>query len=268
MKLPNGIYYDYATRSGKAGMIADLHCHNRFELIYVCSGELAHVIEGRRYLLKAGDLVLVRPSRYHYLQLMSDMPYVRFNILFDPVLCGIGEALQLPRTTEVVSLSANAIATGIFEKLELYRRGLNDEKFARVLQLLLSELFLNLQLHPGGAQKQQPQSPQLLAQALDYINQNLYTITDLEQVARALYISPSYLYQLFRRGLHQTPGRYIADKRLLAAQRRLRAGGRPSAVYRECGFRDYTSFFRSYKAFFGHPPSVDSSHRDHKAIIE
>lgn len=258
MELPNQITYRYHTSLGQPGMLADLHCHNRFELIYVTSGDMLHVIEGRKYQLKTGDLALIRPSTYHYLQQLSEAPYTRHNILFDPERHGVDISL-LTSGMEVISLLNNPIAAGLFQKMEYYRTGLDEERFSTLLQQLLQELFINLRLFSNTEAQQETLLSPILTKALAYINKNLFTVTSVDEVAQAAFISPSHLYYLFRTTLHQTPKKYISDKRLLAAQRRIMAGSRPSAVAKECGFRDYTSFYRSYLAFFGHPPSRDSN---------
>ena len=38
-----------------------VHTHNIFELIYIIEGDVTHVVEDKRYKLREGDLVLVRP---------------------------------------------------------------------------------------------------------------------------------------------------------------------------------------------------------------
>lgn len=257
MEYANGIHYNYASSEGKPGMLAQLHCHNRFELLYITGGKMAHVVEDRKYLVKSGDLVLVRPSTYHYLERLSEQPYVRYDILFDPDVIGIDASL-LPEDMEVISLLNNPIADGLFRKLNYYQEGLEEAAFAKVLEQMLYELFLNLQLFSDATHREKIFLSPILTRALAYINENLFTITDIDEIAQALYISPSNLFYLFRTSLHQTPKKYITEKRLLAAQRKIFAGNKPSDVYKECGFRDYTTFFRSYTARFGHAPSDDS----------
>ena len=44
-----------------------MHSHNTYELLYFVSGDATHVIEDRKYKLKRGDLVLIRPSKYHFI---------------------------------------------------------------------------------------------------------------------------------------------------------------------------------------------------------
>lgn len=251
----NGVIFRHHTSVLKPGVFAALHCHNYFELIYVVSGELAHVVEGRKYLLHAGDLALVRPSTYHYLQVLSDVPYERYNILFDPELHGI-DAHRLPKELEVVGLSGNSVLTDLFAKMDLYAK-LEPEDFDKLLKLLLGELVLHIALFPQGKPRKETALSPILTRTLDYINGNLFTIQNVEEVARALFISPSYLYTLFRNSMHQTPQKYIRDKRLLAAQRRIRGGEKPTVVCRECGFREYATFYRNYIAFFGHSPSEE-----------
>ena len=256
MEYANGIRYDYASTGGKPGMLAQLHCHNRFELLYITGGNMAHVVEDRKYLVKSGDLVLVRPSTYHYLERLSEQPYVRYNILFDPERIGI-DLSKLPEETEVISLLNNPVADGLFRKLGYYYEGLDDATFGKLLEQMLYELFLNLQLFDHATHREKIFLSPILTRALAYINENLFTITDVEQIAQALYISPSNLYYLFRTSLHQTPKKYITEKRLLAAQRKIFAGNKPTEVYKECGFRDYTTFYRSYTARFSRAPSED-----------
>jgi AraC-like DNA-binding protein len=45
------------------------------------------------------------------------------------------------------------------------------------------------------------------------------------------------------------------EKRLLLAQKLLSAGEKATAVCEQCGFGDYTTFYRNYTSFFGQLPS-------------
>ena len=256
MEYANGILYRHLSSVDKVGMLAELHCHNQFELLYVSSGQMAHVVEDRKYQIGSGDLVLVKPSTYHYLECLSKQPYQRHNILFDPETLGIDVSF-LPEDTDVISLVNNPIAIGLFQKLEYYHEGLSPEAFGDFLASVLRELFLNLRIFSDTCYQKKTLLSPILTRALEYIGENLFTIADTEEIARALFISPSYLFYLFRTTLHQTPKKYITDKRLLAAQRQILAGSKPTEVYKACGFRDYTTFFRSYTAYFGHSPSQE-----------
>ena len=256
---PNGerVTFQHHITHNSPGMYAALHCHNYFELIYLVSGDIVHVVEGRKYRLRPGDLVLVKPSTYHYLQILSGETYERYKVHFDPKYHGVEAANHIPREMEVVNISQNATLVNLFEKMDMYSK-VDEENFDTLMRLLLNELFLHLQLFPLEQQKEDTLSP-ILTKALEYINENLFTIADVNEVAEALFISESYLFRLFRTSLRQSPKKYIRDKRLLAAQRRIRRGMTPTAACKECGFKEYATFFRSYTAFFGHSPSQDKA---------
>ena len=65
-----------------------MHVHNQFEIIYFARGDATHVIEGRKYKLKAGDLILIQPSRYHFVQIDSPATCERYIIGVDDSLLG------------------------------------------------------------------------------------------------------------------------------------------------------------------------------------
>jgi len=94
-----------------------------------------------------------------------------------------------------------------------------------------------------------------LSKALSYINDNLTTLSGVDEVAKSCFVTESYLFRLFKNELHQTPAKYIASKRLLLAERMISDGECATAVYEKCGFKDYTTFYRNYRAHFGHTPS-------------
>lgn len=54
-----------------------MHTHNAYEPIYFLDGDAAHAIEDRKYKLKKGSLILIRPLRYHFIQIDSLVRYER-----------------------------------------------------------------------------------------------------------------------------------------------------------------------------------------------
>ncbi|MBR2353388.1 MAG: helix-turn-helix transcriptional regulator [Clostridia bacterium] len=234
-----------------------VHTHNTYELIYFLGGNATHVIEDRKYKLKKGDMILVRPFQHHYIQIDSQGDYERYDILFDPDRDSVEGVRLLGEDLEVINLSDNARAREIFEKMDFYRKSCDDEMFGRLLSHLLSELFCLLYLFPKPSAETSPSVSPLISKALHFINENLDSIRDIEEISSHLFISQSYLFRLFRQELHQTPKKYITEKRLYLAQQLLSAGEKPTSVFRRCGFQDYTTFYRNYTAFFGDSPSED-----------
>ena len=231
------------------------HTHNAYELIYFVEGDATHVIEDRKYKLKPGDLIIIRPFQYHFIQIDSMCRYDRYDILFDRERDGIESVSYIPDGVEVINLADNRIAEDIFHRCELYREKYGEETFGKIIPHLLSELFYSIGLFSYTESITAQSLSSLISKALEYINDNLCTLTGISEVASHLFVSESYLFRLFKAELHRTPKKYIMEKRLLLAQMRIQAGERPTEVAESCGFSDYTTFYRNYVAHFGCVPS-------------
>ena len=233
------------------------HSHNLFEILYFLNGDATHVIEDKKYKLKRGDLVLIRPSSYHFIQINSPAEYERYDILFDETALGIRISDFISDDTDVINIQANPIARSIFEKLDYYLENFSQEDFSVLLQLLLKELFYDLRVTEKQTVPVFSVVSPILSRALRYINEHLFTLDSVASVAEAVFVTEGYLHKLFREELKNSPKKYITDKRLLAAQRLLAIGEKPTKVYENCGFRDYSTFYRSYVNFFGYSPSQE-----------
>ena len=231
-----------------------MHTHNTYELIYFLDGDATHVIEDRKYKLKNGDLILIRPFQYHFIQIDTPARYERYDILFDAEKHLVESVTLIPNDMEVIHLADNKIIGDIFSKCDLYYKSSDWNTFEKILSHLLSELFYHISLFPPPVLSQTTLSP-LISKALKYTNDNLCTISGIDEIANHLFVSGSYLFRLFQKELHQTPKKYIMEKRLLLAQKMITSGEKATAVCEYCGFGDYTTFYRNYTSFFGHPPS-------------
>lgn len=238
-----------------------MHSHNMCELLYFVSGDATHVIEDRQYKLKRGDLVLIRPSKYHFIRIDSDCDYERYDILFSPRIRNIDGLDLLNSTPEIINLEEYPMATEIIRKTDFYFKHFKGEDLERILTGLLCELFYLLSVTPATKNTDAPTvSSPTLSRALGYINDNLTTLSGVDEVAKNCFVTESYLFRLFKNELHKTPAKYIASKRLLLAERMISDGESPTAVYEKCGFGDYTTFYRNYRSYFGHAPSETIQH--------
>ena len=249
------IFYKHETTPEPQHNSYSMHTHNADELIYFLDGDATHVIENRKYKLKKGDLILIRPLRSHFIQIDSPARYERINILFEPSKHKIESVTLLPEDAEVINISNNSIAKDIFKKCNLYRKSCDDDTFLKIVSNLLSELFYNIYIFKEDFPQSIDTVSPLVSKALQYMNENLCTVSDIGEIANALFVSESYLFRTFKKELHQTPKKYITEKRLLMAQKMIAEGERPVSVSEKCGFGDYTAFYRNYTSFFGHTPS-------------
>lgn len=254
----DGLIYNHIKYEKPALDTMALHSHNDYELLYILSGDVTHIIEDRKYKLKKDDLIIIKPNTYHFVQIDSSKDYERYNILFNPTLLNIDNIDLLPNNIEVINCKHRPLITELFKKTDYYLNVLDKSKSKDILTIILKELIYNLSLSDIGEDPSLWENIHpLISEALKEINENLFTIASIEELAERLLVSESYLYRIFKKELKTTPLKYLTEKRLLIAQNQLLYGKKPTEVYLKCGFLDYASFYRSYIKLFGYPPSKE-----------
>lgn len=252
----DSLFYKHEVSHNLSKDAYSMHSHNMYELLYFISGDATHVIEDRKYKLKRGDLVLIKPSKYHFIKIDSDCDYERYDLLFNPKMKDLEGLSFLDDMPEIINLEEYPMATEIIRKTDFYCKHFKGDDLERILSGLVRELFYLLCVTPATENTDEPivTSP-TLSLALSYINDNLTTLSGVDEVAKNCFVTESYLFRLFKNELHKTPAKYITSKRLLLAERMILDGEKPTTVYEKCGFADYTTFYRNYRTFFGHSPS-------------
>lgn len=95
----------------------------------------------------------------------------------------------------------------------------------------------------------------------DYIQENLYSVITIKDLAKASLYSPWYSYRLFLECLHMTPAVYVRRMRLSKAALKLRDNHiRIIDVAFEAGFESVDGFQRAFLKEFGCNPYEYSLH--------
>lgn len=249
------VFFKHEVSQNPSRNIYSMHTHDAYELLYFVGGDATCVIEDRKYKLQKGDLILIRPLRYHFIRIDNPADYERYDILFDPGKHRIDGVDLLDEVVEVVNLGENTVAKQIFQRMDVYREQCDEAGFACLLSHLISELLYSVHLFSTASEGQGKSVSPLISDALQYINRSLDCVKSIGEIAERLFVSESYLFRRFKQELHQTPKQYIMNKRLLMARQRILLGESPTAVCQTLGFGDYTTFYRNYRSFFGQAPT-------------
>ena len=233
------------------------HSHSTTELIYFETGDANYVIEDRKYTLKKGDLVLIRPGKYHYVEINSHATYTRFNIAFDYSVVERALVKSIPEEVEILNCPEGSIIAEIFKRMDYYNATLDEKAFVDVLKGLLKEIFYNIFLTYKDTLNTPTQISPLLSKALEYMNKNLLTIKSIKEVSDFVFITEQYFFKLFKTQLKISPKKYINSKRLIYAQKLIQRGKKPIEIYYECGFETYVGFYKQYIKEFGYSPSKE-----------
>ncbi len=244
--------------------VFQMHAHEWMEVFYLISGKCSYLVEGSQYELQPGDILIMRSAETHKLILGDEEPYERIAIHFSPALIdniAPGSRLLKPflerplgqrnryRSSEEGSDRLQAAFAGFdFE-------GLGDVKMNLVARLML---FLTVLSASYERQVSQPGGDgSFQSQLVAYVNEHLFEDISLQSIADAFYRSRSQISRVFRQSTGSPLWEYVTIKRLLSAQTMLQRGVSASEACIACGFSDYSSFFRAYRARFGHSPKSD-----------
>ena len=253
------VYYDHRIYHSPPSSLVDLHTHDMFEMLYFIRGEASYYVNGRCYTLRPHDLILTRPAHPHQIFLGEQTPYERYLLQFTERTVPSALRSALASDKDIINMSDVPLLFATFSRLDTYCDELDADILHALFPATVCEVLSNFILGDQRTVSEHLTVRSTLERALAYIDNHLSHIDSIESLCRELYITRGHLHHLFVTHLQTTPKRYITEKRLLRAKRELRQGKPPTAVYAECGFTDYTSFYRNYKRLFGHAPSEELS---------
>lgn len=231
------------------------HSHNEYELIFFLQGEVDYTVENKKFKLKKYDLIITRPTVFHNLVFNKKCEYDRHVFLLPSTGFFANLLNEIPNDINVINCADDSVIIENFNKLDFYRQNYKEEEFDSLMLALLTEICCKLKYKSDANSSPFKPLPDIIKNAIDYINANLFTIKDVSEISNALYVSKNYFFRVFKKELKVSPKKYIINKRLLRAQNLLRAGEKPTFVYLDCGFDNYTSFYKQYVRLFGHTPS-------------
>lgn len=233
-----------------------IHNHDVFEMIFIKGGDISYMIEGKLYKPAKNSLIITPPLQSHSISFYSDTPYERYNILFDEKKLPACLFEKLPTDSMVIHFESNSLVSNLFQKMDYYCKNFEGDDLKLLLIHLVEEVLYNIFLTSNKlVQNDRYTSNPIIQAAVTFIDDNLSSPITINSICDKLYISKSHLHHLFMEYLNITPQKYILSKKLSVAQRELRSGRKATLVYSDCGFTDYSTFFRAYKNFFGYAPS-------------
>jgi len=237
-----------------------LHMHPFYEILYLIDGAVDYVIEDNRYHLEKGDILLINPAYHHFVQRITKAPYARFVINFiddflpDPTLVQeifskgdkVGAFFHLPpemATEKLLFLLKDMLGQVKEDRLEMLCRN------------FLNGILLSLTNLEGTQPKKSDTISQKCRELVDYININLTSLQNLDDLANHFFFSKTYINHIFKKEMGVSVMQFICNKKILLAEKLIRNGRKPSEVYLDCGFSNYVTFYRAYYRYLGINPA-------------
>ena len=254
------------------------HCHDYFQVCLVTGGRILHCQQGESVPLGPGDAFIIPPGMAHSLHFegpYSELYSMAFELsLFHPgfprsnahrFLAGLGHGEQGHSVRLRVPLGEAQFA-GIQSLMDCLIRQQQDTgtpaELSAAPSLVSSVLYLLAQSY-----YRQPQNSRQLSELTEhsstilrctrYIDRNYTQPLDLSRLARQFGLSRSTLCAIFPQFTGLSPHRYIAKKRIEAAQLLIRSHPDLTLgqVAARVGFEEPSTFYRTFLRLTGQSPS-------------
>lgn len=243
----------------------DAHYHEFCKLLLLVSGKGSYVVDGQRYLLRPGDVVLVGSRSIHRPEMEPDTAYERIIIYISPefLQCGSAENCQLSELFSGERGHVLRLKDGkkIFSLAGALEKELSGQEYGRTI--LSSAMLLQLLVELGRKFRQKetqhpmpvkPRNSRIL-EIMSYIDNHLAEDLDIDQLAERFYISKYHMMRQFHKETGFTIHTYLSHRRLIHARELISGGMRATEACYRSGFRCYSSFTRAYGKHFGTTPT-------------
>lgn len=244
-----------------------LHHHDFYECYLLISGNVTYLIEGKIYYLQPGDIILLNSNELHQAVISNnDVVYERIvlwmsksflkklsNSKTDLTLCfEVPPKKNVLRTDFETQQNIRLVLNKIID-LQDYSGIGNDLLYtAYITELMVyinniafsEDVRLNVDIKKNN----------LIDGIIVYINNHLEEDISVDELSEYFYLSKFHLSREFKKHTGTTIHRYIIQKKLIQAKELLLNKMSVMDVYKQCGFGDYSNFFRAFKNEYGVTP--------------
>lgn len=238
-----------------------MHVHESCEIFYFLSGNAEYLVEGARYPLEPGSLLIMRPTESHRARILGCERYERYTLNFpvSAVDC-IDPERRLLKAFFERPLGRGNFYTSDKTRLERIFYDMcrcNADNYGKRLKILINlftllDIIDKAYLKRDSAEYTEPEN--LSEQIVAYVNANLFKKISVPLLAEKFFLSVSQFSRIFKQATGAAPWEYITIKRLTSAKEKIRRGASAQYAAESCGFGDYSAFYRSYVKYFGHSP--------------
>ena len=245
----------------------DYHYHEFYKLLFFISGKGGYFVEGKRYALTPGDIILIDKQCVHRPEFESGIPCERIILYISPefLLRESSSACQLTdcfskeydhvlRPNEKIRKTLFSIVSNMEQELSSKRYGKEIVSTGMLLNLLVE---IARSIFHKEVQKPAPMLPKSkrMLDIMRYLDAHLTEDINIDTLAEKFYISRFHMMRRFREETGTTIHAYISDHRLMLARDWIGQGIPATEVCFQCGFGSYSSFSRAYGKFFGTTPT-------------
>ena len=234
------------TVQGFQGYVPRFHIH--VELVYVLEGCVTLTVDGVVHTLREGEIAVLFPYLTHSYESAPEAKFIL--MMFDPTITSFESILMKYKPTRFYR-EDNSLRPLLERAVVVYEQE-RYKTAAAYLNAILGELLDRLELEERDSADRNA-----VIRVLSYCEQNYTQPITVASVAKALYISPSYVSKIFSQKLRYSFREYINALRIQKAKILLQETDKQVLqIMAECGFRNQSSFNRVFRENGGISPKA------------
>lgn len=252
------------------------HSHPQYEIYLLKSGNVNYYINGQKYHIHPQDLVIVNAYEYHLVEVLPTEDYeryvIQFPIDFIPNIDGTNLTDNFFRDNLYILILPHKYVTESklselfngFEELCKSQNKLFSHAFlSNVISLCveINAILDKMRTEHVTSPTENPHVHPAVNACIQYINANIYKKISLDDCAKISAISKSRLQHLFKETIGCSVYDYVLKQKMQTANYLLNTGKTPYETASMLSYDYYSTFFSSYKKFFGYRPKKQYFYR-------
>ena len=232
------------------------HSHDFCEILYVAGGAGEAILEGKKFRLAPGDLVVVNPGTLHEERSDANAPLRQiFEPIRDVAVPGLPAGCLSQEKYRVLSCGEYRYKMDIYLRELLQETSSQIEFYQEISQGLVSALLVLVMRLIRINPEDEAALSQECQKIKEYLDQNFTSPITLDSLSETVYISKHYLSHLFKEQTGVSPIKYLTSKRMEKACELLSETELPvSEVSKAVGYENPLYFSQVFKRIYGISP--------------
>lgn len=277
----NALDYEIYHMNDSSSSKIRLHSHDFYEVFFLISGVMDYIVEGSRYTLEPGSLLLIPPNELHRPEISTVCSFDRIVLWISPSYLSLLSQDIPGLFTEMLScsqlshhLSPQVIPSPFIEstlRTLLHEHHNQEEGHILMCRLLISQFLLLVKRTLSLVRRENtasaydaappPSSVQYrpdtdLTEVFRYINAHLTEDISVSDLAERFFFNENTLARRFKNHAGMTIHEYIRQKRLTMARLCMYQGMNATDAGSASGFSDYSTFYRAFRKAYGVSPKA------------
>ncbi len=270
--IPGNDYdgYMYSFNTSKSYSF-DSHLHKCYEIIHVIHGSLIYTVEGREYRISDGDIVITSPDELHSFSFPEESAYQREFLHIYPGFIErcpvIADMLNSRNPGEFNHIPQDKAVKYGFDKIFDDVRSACEKPVAETDLIVFANVMLfAAKMHLMLSED----APKYVEREADSKARTIYSYIDLHYtedinagtIASVMAMSETAARKMFKKETGMTIKSYLTLRRVTAAKNLIMEGQKAMNIFTQCGFGDYSTFYRSFIKYVGMTPDAFKHRHD------